>query len=319
MFAEDDLTIQHLDISGQWKWSSGIFRFCFFFPKQGRGVYQDGKTTRAFSAGDILVLNTRVRGSIQPEGGGKLKAVFFHAFAEHQLAVFAMSEFCLLEKSARGFGEPWYYPCRSPLALKCHSLVENAPTGHNGDHRAHVQQIVTAIVSRECRLAPREEGHEDFLFSAHAPVLNQLSLEQIQHSSIEALAKKHGYSRRHLNRLFHQRFGVSISALKMEMRLLKAVDLLRDPESKVLGVAMDCGFNQLSLFSARFKKRFGVSPNQWREKLAMSADEFSRRRDGDLCPVQSKGLCPMPARDLKCPCAQAGGAAFLRTATASGV
>jgi hypothetical protein len=68
-----------------------------------------------------------------------------------------------------------------------------------------------------------------------------------------------------LNRLFHEFFGFSVAALRMEMRLLKAVSLLRDPNIKVINVAEQCGFNHLGLFNTCFKRRFGQTPGQWRK------------------------------------------------------
>jgi len=82
--------------------------------------------------------------------------------------------------------------------------------------------------------------------------------------TVDELAVMFGCCRRHLNRLFHQYFGFSVGALKTEMRLLKAVSLLRDVNTKVINVADQCGFNHLGLFNNSFKKRFGVSPGRWR-------------------------------------------------------
>ena len=51
----------------------------------------------------------------------------------------------------------------------------------------------------------------------------------------------------------------------MELRLLKAVTLLRNPTAKIITVAEQCGFNHLGLFNICFKRRFGQSPGQWRK------------------------------------------------------
>jgi AraC-like DNA-binding protein len=52
----------------------------------------------------------------------------------------------------------------------------------------------------------------------------------------------------------------------MEIRVLKAASLLRNPDEKVINVAEQCGFNHLGLFNTCFKLRFGVSPGQWRNQ-----------------------------------------------------
>ena len=85
-------------------------------------------------------------------------------------------------------------------------------------------------------------------------MLERLSASELLNLSVEELAQKFGFCRRHLNRLFHQYFGLSVSRLRMEMRMLKAVTLLRDPNAKVINVAEECGFNHLGLFNASFKQ-----------------------------------------------------------------
>jgi AraC-like DNA-binding protein len=57
----------------------------------------------------------------------------------------------------------------------------------------------------------------------------------------------------------------------MEMRLLKAISLLRDRDAKVINVAEQCGFNHLGLFNTCFRRRFGTSPGQWRKAASEDA------------------------------------------------
>ena len=96
-------------------------------------------------------------------------------------------------------------------------------------------------------------------------LFEELSVAEITESSARDLAKQLGCSKRHLNRIFHDYFGLSFAALRMEMRMLRAVSLLRDPDIKVILVAEQCGFNHLSLFNSCFKRRFGLSPGQYRK------------------------------------------------------
>ncbi len=110
---------------------------------------------------------------------------------------------------------------------------------------------------------------------------------------MEELADKFGCSRRHLSRLFHQRFGLSVATLRMEMRLLKASSLLRDPGVKVINVAEQCGFNHLGLFNTCFKRRFGLTPGVWRNTLNEKSQESESKAEDEICPLQVNGICPM--------------------------
>src|SRR2546430_2401773 len=94
--------------------------------------------------------------------------------------------------------------------------------------------------------------------------------------------------RRHLNRLFHQYFGFSVAALRMEMRLLKDVSLLRDPNIKVINVAEQCGFNHLGLFNTCFKRRFGQTPGHWRKTSAPARGQETGTRGLAIPPIRSR-------------------------------
>jgi AraC-like DNA-binding protein len=141
-----------------------------------------------------------------------------------------------------------------------------------GDHRSQMLRIAAAVLSVEFLNA---RGHQSGFVRAedHAiQVFESLSADELLMLSVGELAIRFSCSRRHLNRLFHQHFGVSVGRLKMEMRLLKAISLLRDPDAKIINVAGQCGFNHLGLFNTCFKRRFNSSPGQWR-KIALQNPE----------------------------------------------
>jgi hypothetical protein len=77
----------------------------------------------------------------------------------------------------------------------------------------------------------------------------------------------------------------------MEMRLMKAVSLLVDPDVKIIHVAEKCGFNHLGLFNTCFRRRFGSSPGEWR-KTVTQASNRSTKASADGHPCQSEASCP---------------------------
>lgn len=95
--------------------------------------------------------------------------------------------------------------------------------------------------------------------------LAQIRHTELQDLSVEDLANRCGCSRRHFTRLVVEHFGCSAVDLKTQIRLDRAAVLLENPESKVVNVAMECGFNHLGQFSALFRKRFGSTPKVWRD------------------------------------------------------
>jgi AraC-like DNA-binding protein len=93
-----------------------------------------------------------------------------------------------------------------------------------------------------------------------------LTADQLLGSSLIELADKLGCKPRDLNRRFQRRFGMSLVALRMELRLLKAAALLRESNARVEEIAEVCGFGHVGLFGICFERRFEATPMQWRQR-----------------------------------------------------
>jgi len=167
------------------------------------------------------------------------------------------------------------------------------------DHRGQLLRIVATILSFEFKNV--QPGKSEFMSSQWriSRVFDKLSATEILTLPVTELAGRFNCCRRHLNRLFHQWFGCSVSELRMEMRLLRAISLLRNPELGVLEVAHQCGFNHRGLFNGCFKRRFGSNRSQWRT----AAPKVESRRSNPLnrasdCPLRTDGLCPWSAKPI---------------------
>ena len=97
-------------------------------------------------------------------------------------------------------------------------------------------------------------------------LLEHLTEEEFLNASADELAAYCGCSLRHFSRLFLQHFGVSLRSRQTDMRLAKARRLLVETDSRVMTVASACGYRHLGVFNALFKKRFGMTPTEWRHQ-----------------------------------------------------
>lgn len=79
-----------------------------------------------------------------------------------------------------------------------------------------------------------------------------------------SVASAVGCSRAHLYRLFADR-GQTVGGFLRDVRLRCAHLLLETELSQSIGaIAFNCGYTDLSAFGKAFKRRFGVSPRDWR-------------------------------------------------------
>lgn len=81
--------------------------------------------------------------------------------------------------------------------------------------------------------------------------------------SVEMLGKELGMSRVHLYRKMKHLTGMTVSEFIREMRLMKALELLRESKLSIAEVAYQTGFSNPSYFTKCFKERFRQSPSQF--------------------------------------------------------
>jgi AraC-like DNA-binding protein len=249
---------------------------------------------------DVLVLRGGDETGLRAGGEKPLSFRTFWCAPEQLIEVCGREELRLLQASTRVFGTPRLYPAREDLARRCHGLLREVPPEPGLSHRGHLLRIAAEILKHEFE---KNRSHRcGFIrMEEHlAQVLKGLSVDDILDLPVSELAEKFGCSRRHLNRLFQEHFGVSANGLRMEMRLLKAVSLLREPKARVIEVAEKCGFNHLGLFNTVFRRRFGVSPRGWRKgKPGADIERVEPANHNPNCGMREKGLCPWAVGDRK--------------------
>lgn len=262
----------------------------FLFGKSGAGKFASPRATHRLTAGDVLVFNG-VTGGKSGVGDGKNEFQFwtFSVSFENLLPLFASHEISLLHHLAESLKATRYFAARTPLAADCQRLLAEVPADFDLNHRGQLLRVAASVLASEFKAIQAQRGKDAGPENHVAQVFEKLSASDLINLSVGELAGRFNCSRRHLNRLFHQHFGVAVASLRMEMRLLKAVSLLRDANAKIINVAEECGFNHLGLFNTCFKRRFGVSPGQWR-KSAIKVEDASLQKKDD-----GKALEPMPA------------------------
>lgn len=270
MNAVEPLTLQLVHLEGGQEWHLPTQDLCLVLLEQGNGRYtSSGQVMHRLRPGDLLVLNAVRGGKVSTHGSGSLNFQFFCASLAHAYPLFGAGDLCLLLDLSNRLHTSRLHPASSPLATECHKLLANAATQSGLTHRVGLLRLVAAVLNAEInitqnRIGCLDAGKRGLRFLADVTMSELISL------STKELAAKCGCTRRHLSTMILRELGVSLPALRMELRLLKAVSLLRDPNAKITSVAEACGFNHLGLFNACFRRRFGSSPGQWRRLTGLA-------------------------------------------------
>jgi AraC-like DNA-binding protein len=84
--------------------------------------------------------------------------------------------------------------------------------------------------------------------------------------SLASLAREAGLSPFHCLRLFQHLTGVTPHQYIRRLRIRRAATLLAATESKVIDIAAECGFEDVSNFNRAFHAEFGMNPRRFRSR-----------------------------------------------------
>ena len=81
--------------------------------------------------------------------------------------------------------------------------------------------------------------------------------------SAETVYEKFAYSPRHLNRLFKEFTGKTVSEYISAMKITNSAEGIKN--NSVLNIAVDSGYDTCEGYTKAFKKQFGVTPNDYKK------------------------------------------------------
>jgi AraC-like DNA-binding protein len=245
-------------------------KFLFIFIEGGVAKYVSSAAIQRLAAGSALVCSGQSAVKLQADEKSGCTFACFSTHFEQLFSIFSSVELSLLPSIADVFRRGKVYPTNAPFLAGCRQLLEAAQNLQKLEHRSRLLCVIAAILGSEFKAA---QNHHKGLNSSEDRMIQafeKLSAEELLTLSVDELAMKFNCSRRHLNRLFHQHFRLSIISLKMELRLLKAASLLMDSQAKIIHVAEKSGFHHLGLFNTCFKRRYGTSPGLWRKQMLLA-------------------------------------------------
>ena len=97
-----------------------------------------------------------------------------------------------------------------------------------------------------------------------ASLLNYLHMNYSQKLSVASLARRTGYSESRISHLFTEVAGKSPMRYLNDIRLKASCEMLSATDLSISEIASACGFEDPLYYSRRFRKRYGMSPTEYR-------------------------------------------------------
>ncbi len=138
----------------------------------------------------------------------------------------------------------------------------------DADNDANARDTALAVFDTASRTAATTRVQERIAPDLEARIAGALRHVERHHSddcSLDALAAEARLGVFHFLRSFKRCVGQTPCQYVMAVRLREAADLLASSDARVLDIAIQSGFGDLSHFNASFREAFGVQPSAYRK------------------------------------------------------
>jgi hemolysin activation/secretion protein/AraC-like DNA-binding protein len=265
------LIIQELSLrpSGEWKPDGGwiVVRMA-----EGFGYCLQNGQARELNAGDIFIAAPNASIVFRASQLGVAKLEFFFVFPQCLNGLLTVTESAQLETLSRQPAVRLLHFLAGENPAQKFARLAIQPARDSLSARAALLHLWAAAITGLLPVGePVLSGNK--LRERFRQFVGQMSEAELFGKSLVELAAQFHCSERHFSRLFREEFGIALRARQKELRLQRARQLLADSNAKIINVAYESGYRHLGLFNAMFKKRFGVTPSEWRQQNVLPSTQ----------------------------------------------
>jgi AraC-like DNA-binding protein len=275
---EPHLVIRELSLPPGLEWTPRFSGWSLIQINSGTGYFLQPKINQELEPGMVLMLATEVQGTIRASQLGGLSLGFFTVEPERLTGLITLDEQAFFETAA--FKEKHslkIFPPPGPVAVKMKGLYTDRLRS-GSLFRLQLIQLFFEAFGNEMNTEPRKADASLDAKERLQEFLKQTPASDLLGLDFSELAQRTRCTPRHLSRIFHEVVGASFRERHTELRLARARELLATTESKVVDVAMESGYQSLSLFNLMFTRRFGMSPGRWRQTHRNNKSNVARSR-----------------------------------------
>lgn len=166
----------------------------------------------------------------------------------------------------QSFSQEWH-PSKKSMLIAEHIL-------HHVEEENHINRIqllshALSILDDAIQTISAQPGRRRVIaryYDNMQVVTDLLTQSHWSEATVEDIAQHMALSASTLQRQFKSVFGVSVDEYRRRLRLNKAKQMLESGHANITHIASVCGYNSVANFSTAFRKNFGISPKQLREK-----------------------------------------------------
>ena len=165
------------------------------------------------------------------------------------------------------FPSKWYWV--RPAGPKCEHVFRELYENGAGDDLDYIRLKVIELFLLLERL-PLIQKTDTYYPKSQAELVKHIRdhiiSDSTNYSSIEQLAAEHQISVSQMQKVFRSIYGVPIYTYLREYRLEQAAAALHETTRSITSIAFDAGFSNPGKFAESFKRRYGMTPTQYRSQ-----------------------------------------------------
>jgi hemolysin activation/secretion protein/AraC-like DNA-binding protein len=266
MTVKHHLVLQELILRPSGEWTPQHRGWMVARVAEGIGYWMHGGNVRELNVGDGFIVGFNANALLRASQLHLLKLQFFTVQPQYLSGILTVAEWHQLEVAPNNpSSHVLIFSASEPVGQKFTRVAEQS--NNNGLlTRCALLQLWVSAVAGLMTTPVSESAGSNKLHERFRQLVGGMTEAGLAESSLSSLARQLHCSERHFSRLFHEEFGVPLRARQIELRLQHACQLLAASDAKILDIAYDSGYRHLGLFNAMFKKRFGVTPSEWRRQ-----------------------------------------------------
>lgn len=158
-------------------------------------------------------------------------------------------------------------PCYAEIAACIDAndeISRTNPPGYQFFIKSQLFMLFYILFSKCLLKEPAKRDHKSL--EKMKLILKYLENHYMERITIADISAEVGLSQSHFMKYFKNTMGTSFIEYLNEYRLTMASRLLISSESSILAIAEEVGYENLSYFNRTFKKRFGMTPRDYRKQ-----------------------------------------------------
>jgi AraC family transcriptional regulator of arabinose operon len=145
--------------------------------------------------------------------------------------------------------------------------------------KAELTLLLTDLMDAHERLHPRHrQAQYDYATNVYlSSAVDFIKKEYQDGIKVTDITDYVGISRTYLTQIFQKELGLSVQTFLIDYRMHKAANLLLSTNQSISDVSTNVGYDDALAFSKSFKKKFGLSPKNYRSQKE-EMDLFTKKQ-----------------------------------------